>query len=125
VSVVTASFTQGPAKVKITFLKITESDWRVGFEVTSDRQSPIQSVQFSNRIFSGVFQGVREFLEDSQPMRLVFASKSESLGELYGTYLKREDTSLVKMGYEMELVVRSDPFAEFALRKSMPSSWRN
>jgi hypothetical protein len=125
VSVVTASFTQGPAKVKITFLKITETDWRVGFEVTSDRQSPIQIVQSSIRIFSGIFQGVREFLEVRQPMRLVFASKSESLGELYETYLRREDTSLAKMGYEMEPVVQSSPFAEFAIRKSMPSAWRS
>ena len=124
VSTVIASFTQGPAEVKTTFLKITETDWRVGFEVTSDRQSPIQIMQSSIRIFSGVFQAVGEFLEVRQPMRLVFASKSESLGELYETYLRREDTTLAKMGYEMEPVVQSSPFTEFAIRKTMPSAWK-
>jgi hypothetical protein len=58
-------------------LKITETDWRVGFDVTSDRQSAIQIVQSSIRIFSGVFQAVREFLEVRQPMWLVFASKRD------------------------------------------------
>jgi hypothetical protein len=125
VPVVIASFTQGPAKVKTTFLKITKTEWRVGFEVIPDLQSANQITQSAIRIFSGVFQAVREFLEVRQPMRLVFASKSESLGELYETYLKRADTTLTKMGYEMEPVAQSSPFAAFAIRKSTPSVWRS
>jgi hypothetical protein len=122
---VIASFTQGPAKVKTTFLKITEADWRVGFEVIPERPATNEVMESSMRILSGVFHTVREFLEVRQPIRVVFAGKSDSLGELYETYLKREDTSLAKMGYEMEPVVESAPFAELAIRKSMPSAWRS
>jgi hypothetical protein len=124
-TVVIASFTQGPTKVKTTFLKITDTDWRVGFEVIPERQSANEIMETSMRILGGVFHVVREFLEVRQPMRVVFASKSESLGELYETYLRREDTTLAKMGYEMEPIVQSSPFTEFAIRKTMPSAWRS
>ena len=91
----------------------------------SDRQSANEIVQSSIRVFSGVFQTVREFLEVRQPMKLVFASKSQSLGELYETYLQRQNTTLAQLGYEMEPVMESSPLAEFTIRKKTPSAWSN
>ena len=122
-SVAMASFTHGAAKVTTTFSKVTETEWQVGFDVVPDRQSAKEMMQSSVRIFSGVFQAVREFLEVRQPLRLVFASKNEALGELYETYLQRQDTTLAQMGYEMEPVIKSSPLAEFVIRKKTPSAW--
>jgi hypothetical protein len=115
---VIASFEQGNAHIKTTFDKISDDQWRVGFE--SDQNSTLAS---AIRIFSGVFQSVREFLEVRQPMTLVFASKSQDLGELYEAYLKRQDTTLAQMGYEMEQM-KATPLAEFTIRKKTPSAWR-
>jgi hypothetical protein len=123
-SVVMASFTYGASKVTTTFPKITDTEWQVGFDVVPDRQSAKEMMLSSIRIFSGVFQAVREFLEVRQPLKLVFTSKHEALGELYETYLQRQDTALAQMGYEMELVIKSSPLAEFAIRKKTPSAWR-
>jgi hypothetical protein len=124
-SVAIATFTQGTAKVTTTFSRIGEAEWKVAFDVASDRQTANEIVQSSIRVFSGVFQAVREFLEVRQPMQLVFASKSQSLGELYETYLKRQNTALARLGYEMEPVIKSSPLTEFTLRKTTPSAWMN
>jgi hypothetical protein len=56
-------------------------------------------------------------------MTLVFASKSQDLGELYEAYLTRQDTTLAQMGYEMEQIMAT-PLAEFTIRKKTPSAWR-
>jgi IS5 family transposase len=56
-------------------------------------------------------------------MTLVFASKAQDLGELYEAYLKRQDTTLARMGYEMEQV-KATPLIEFTILKKTPSDWR-
>jgi hypothetical protein len=123
-SVAIASFTEGAAKVTTTFSKTRGTEWQVAFDVASDRRSANEIAQSSIRIFSGVFQAVREFLEVRQRVTLVFASKNEPLGELYEVYLKRQDTTLAQMGYEMEPVTKSSPSAEFTIRKTTSSAWR-
>jgi hypothetical protein len=61
-----AFFKLGSAHTKTTFDKISDDEWQVGFE--SDRNhTPASAI----RVFSGVFQAVREFLEVRQPMTLV------------------------------------------------------
>jgi hypothetical protein len=115
---VIASFKLGNAQIWTTFDKISDHEWQVGFE--SDQNLPMTS---AIRVFSGVFHSVREFLEVRQPMRLVFASKAQDLGELYEAYLKRQDTMLAQMGYEMEQV-QAAALTEFTIRKKTPSAWR-
>jgi hypothetical protein len=115
---VIASFKLGDADIRTMFDKISDDEWQVGFE-SDQKTTPASAV----RVFSGVFQSVREFLEVRQPMALVFASKAQELGELYAAYLKRQDTTLAQMGYEMEQV-KAAPLTEFTIRKKIPSDWR-
>jgi hypothetical protein len=91
--------------------------------VTS-KASASENIHASIRVFSGVFQAVREFLEVRQPERLVFASKEEALGHLYEEYLQRQDTSLRQMGYRTVSPVKISPLVEFAIEKTTPSEWR-
>jgi hypothetical protein len=119
-----ASFTSNGTKVTTTFNKMGNSEWQVGFDVLADKSSANEIARSSIRIFSGVFQAVREFLEVRQHMRLVFASKEEALGRLYESYLARQDTTLAQMGYEMA-TLKSTPLVEFAIQKKAPSAWRD
>ena len=119
-----ASFTFRDLLVTVNFAQVSGAEWHVGFDVAPDSAPLNAGVQNSIRIFSGVFQAVREFLEVRQPVRLVFASKQEALGHLYETYMQRQDTELSQLGYRM-VITRVDPLVEFALEKSTPSDWRD
>src|SRR5580658_3429318 len=116
-----ASFDVAGILVETTFTHTSATEWRVGFEVPS-RAMLSENIHKSIRIFSGVFQAVREFLEIRQPERLVFASKEETLGRLYEEYLRREETSLSQLGYRIATPVRLTPMAEFAIEKLTPSA---
>ncbi len=118
-----ATFTHNGLLVTTTFARVNDKEWQVGFAISPELQPATAVAQSAIRIFSGVFQAVREFLEVRQPMRLVFASKEEALGSLCETYLERQDTALNEMGYGM-VITRIDPLLEFALEKSTPSAWR-
>jgi hypothetical protein len=119
-----ARFNVPGARVDTTFTETLMNEWRVGFEVTSNA-SPSENIHASIRIFSGVFQAVREFLEVRQHERLVFASKEEALGHLYEEYLQRQDTPLRQMGYRVVTPVKMSPLAEFAIEKATPSEWKD
>ncbi len=114
-----ASFEVTGARVVVTFLSTGAKEWRVGFDVTSNT-----SVPESIRILSGVFQAVHEFLEVRQPERLVFAAKAESMGQIYETYLTRQDSALRTLGYKTALPTKISPFVEFSIEKTSPSAWR-
>ena len=124
-SVAIASFMNNGVLVSTRFSRISDDEWQVGFEVVTGRQTGNEVIHSSIRIFSGVFQSVREFLEVRQPMRLVFTSKEESLGSLYESYLERQDTTLAQMGYTMETPSKARPLTEFIIRKKTPPTWKN
>jgi hypothetical protein len=111
-------------RVDTTFTETRKNHWRVSFDVTSNA-SASENIHASIRVFSGVFQAVREFLEVRQPEELVFASKEESLGHLYEEYLRRQDTPLGQIGYRMAPPVKSSPLAEFAIVKTTPAEWKD
>ncbi len=119
---VVASFIHEGATVLINFSRVAEQ-WQVGFSVNAPDKSMEEGVQSGVKIFGGVFQAIREFLEVRQPMTLVFASKTDPLGELYENYLKRQGNALTEMGYQMASV-KSSPLTEFTIRKTTPSEWR-
>ena len=112
------------ARIEVDFSETQKNEWRVGFEVFS-RASASESIHSSLRVFSGVFQAVREFLEVRQPERLIFASKEESLGRFYEEYLERQSSPLRKLGYRMIAPVKISPLAEFAIEKITPSAWHD
>jgi hypothetical protein len=117
-----ARFEVSGTRVDTTFTETRSNEWRVGFDVTS-RASASENIHASIRIFSGVFQAVREFLEVRQPEKLVFASKEEALGRLYEEYLQGQDNPLRRIGYRMAPPVKMSPLAEFAIEKTTPSEW--
>lgn len=118
-----ARFSLTGAQVVVTFRATDEKAWRVGFDVDSKLQLG-DGLGPAIRVFSGVFQTVKEFLEIRQPERLVFASKDEGLGHIYETYLKRQDTELHKLGYQTE-ATKMSPLAEFSIVKTTPTDWKN
>lgn len=118
-----ATFIHNDLLVTTTFAEVGQGEWQVGFAISPEMQPANAIAQSSIRIFSGVFQAVREFLEVRQPIRLVLASKQEALGHLYETYMQRQDTELAQFGYRM-VITRVDPQVEFALEKSTPSAWQ-
>lgn len=119
-----ARFEVSGIRVNTTFTETAEHEWRVGFEATSNA-SPSENIHASIRVFSGVFQAVREFLEVRQPKTLVFAAKEEALSHLYEEYLLKQETPLTKIGYRMASPVKSSPLAEFAIEKTTPSEWKD
>jgi hypothetical protein len=123
VALAMARFEVSGIRVRTTFTETGKGEWRVGFEADS-QVSTSESIYASVRVFSGVFQAVREFLEVRQPERLVFASKEESLGHIYEEYLQRQDTTLHEMGYRMPPPLKASPLVEFVIEKTTPSGWR-
>ena len=80
---------------------------------------------YALRVFSGVFQAVREFLIVRQPERLLLPSEYESLACLYQGYLERQNTELHTMGYTVEEPVSANSLTGFQIVKATPSEWRN
>jgi hypothetical protein len=119
-----ARFDVSGIRVDTTFTETAKNEWRVGFDATSNA-STSENIHASIRVFSGVFQAVREFLEVRQPRKLVFAAKEEALSHLYEEYLRKQETPLSKIGYRMTAPVKSSPLAEFAIEKTTPSEWKD
>ncbi len=101
----------------------TDGPWYVVFEVT---QAPATAVAHSAfEIFNGVFQAVEEFLAVREPDLLIFATKHDRLADIYRTYLRKEASTIQKLGYNLEGPHRIDPFMEFTLRRLSPSGWKS
>ena len=114
-----ARFSVEEAWVEVTFTVTGSKTWRVGFDVTSKT-----SITTSIRVLSGVFQAVHEFLEIRLPEQLVFAAKAEAMGQIYETYLTRQQTALSELGYRAAPPMKAPPLAEFTIEKTTPSEWR-
>jgi hypothetical protein len=74
----------------------TNGPWHVVFEV--DQSDSTAAVHSSFEIFNGVFQAVEEFIEVREPETVVFATKRDKLAGIYQTYLRKESTTLEKLG---------------------------
>lgn len=116
---VVARFVVSESKVTVTFDLTGAEAWRVSFDVDS-KTTLSNGMDPSIRIFSGVFQAVKEFLEMRQPERLIFASKQEAI---YETYLSRQGTELQRMGYKSD-ATKMSLLAEFSILKTTQSAWK-
>ena len=96
--------------------------WHVAFQVVAGEAAERTGSAF--RVFNGVFQAVREFVETREPEIVVFISKNEDIAGIYETYLRREKNELEALGYTIEGPHRVDPYTEFTLRRVKPSSWQ-
>ena len=98
--------------------------WQVAFNTVAGELSDRTNMVLAFRIFNGVFQAVREFIETRQPDVLMFVSKDEDLAGIYETYLRRERAALETIGYRLEAPQRVQPYAQFTLRRVKPSEWK-
>jgi hypothetical protein len=122
-SLATAAFGVDGLKVVVSFeQRDTGGPWHVLFEV--DQSDSTAAVHSSFEIFNGVFQAAEEFLQVREPEAVVFATKRDKLAGIYRTYLRRESTTLEKLGYKLEGPHRVDPYMEFMLRRVKPSGWK-
>lgn len=113
----TAAFTVDSVKVIVSFeQRETRSAWHVVFEVEEGDKTQVAYSAFS--IFNGVFQAVQEFMEVWEPEKLVFATKRDELAGIYRTYLRKEASTLEKLGYKLEGPHRVDPFMTFVVRRA-------
>lgn len=98
--------------------------WHVAFNTLTGELLDRTNMTLAFRIFNGVFQAVREFIETREPAAVVFISKDEDLGGIYQTYLRREKVAIEELGYKLEGPRRIAPYTEFTLRRVTPSGWK-
>lgn len=118
-----AEFAARTLKVEVSFeQRESNGPWHVAFQVTQGEAEERTSLAF--RIFNGVFQAIREFVETREPEVVVFISKNEDVAGIYETYLRREESSIEALGYRLEGPDGVDPYTQFTLRRTRPSGWR-
>jgi hypothetical protein len=118
-----AMFSAGTVAVEVSFeQREHRGPWHVGFNVVHGEAAERTLLAF--RIFNGVFQAVREFIETREPAAVVFIAKDEDLASIYATYLRREKAAIEELGYVIEGPNRVEPYTEFTLRRTRPSEWR-
>ena len=94
----TATFHVYSAKVIVTFEeRETNGPWYVIFEVKQGEATELIHSAFE--ILNGVFQAVEDFLEVREPDLLIFATKHDRLADIYQTYLRKEASTIQKLGY--------------------------
>ena len=59
------------------------------------------------------------------PGTLVFATKRDKLAGIYQTYLRKESSRLIQLGYRVVGPQRVDPYTEFQLKRTKPTGWKN
>ncbi len=98
--------------------------WHVAFNTLRADMTDRTNVTLAFRIFNGVFQAVREFIDTREPDLMVFIAKDEDLAAIYRTYLRREAADLDQLGYRLEGPHKVEPYTEWTLRRTKPSAWR-
>jgi hypothetical protein len=120
----TARFSVREIAITVSFEQMEPaSPWRVAF--TAERGELTQGILSAFEVFNGVMQALEEFLDIRQPEVLVLVSKTEQLSRIYETYLRREAARIERLGYRLEGPARSDPYTEFTLSRTRPSTWRD
>ena len=122
-SLATAAFGVEGTKVTVSFeQREATGPWHVVFEVDQSDGTAVAHSAFE--IFNGVFQAVEEFVEVREPETVVFATKRDKLAGIYQTYLRKESTTLERLGYKLEGPQRIEPYVEFTLTRIKPSAWK-
>jgi len=120
-----ATFTVKTVAVEVDFeQRENGGPWHVAFNTLRANMADRTNVALAFRIFNGVFQAVKEFIDTREPELMVFIAKDEDLAAIYQTYLRREGADLEEMGYQLEGPHRVEPYTEWTLRRVKPSAWR-
>lgn len=121
----TAVFTVKTIVVEVDFeQREPNGPWHVAFNTGQGELADRTNITLAFRIFNGVFQAVREFIEVREPAAVVFISEDEDLASIYGTYLRREKGRIAELGYTLEGPHRVEPYTEWTLRRTKPAAWK-
>ena len=102
-----------------------DAAWHVGFNTVRGETSDRTNMTLAFRIFNGVFQAIREFIETREPELMVIVAKDEDLAGIYRTYLRREKSALENLGYKLEEPQQINPYTQWVLRRSRPADWKS
>ena len=121
-----AAFTVKSIAVEVDFeQRERDGPWHIGFNTVGGAAADRTNMTLGFRIFNGVFQAVREFIDTREPKVVVFIAKDEDLTNIYEAYLRREKMSIEEMGYKLEGPHRVDPYTQWTLRRVNPSGWKS
>jgi hypothetical protein len=119
-----AAFTVKSLAVEVSFEQREHNGpWHVGFNTMHVDTADRTNLTLAFRVFNGVFQAIREFIDTREPEILVLIAKDEDLASVYETYLQREEGALDELGYKLEGPHRVEPYTEWTVRRIRPSSW--
>ncbi len=119
-----ASFVVRSIAVEVEFQQREHNGpWHVAFNTAHGDMADRTNITLAFRIFNGVFQAVREFVETREPEAMVFIAKDEDLASIYETYLRREKSNVEELGYRVEGPYSVAPYTEWTLRRTKASGW--
>ena len=121
-----AAFTVKSIAVEVSFeQREHDGPWHVGFDTVHVDSEDRTNLALAFRVFNGVFQAIREFIDTREPEVLVLVAKDEDLASVYETYLRRERRAIEEPGYQLEDPHRVDPYTQWTLRRVTRSNWRS
>ena len=121
-----ATFSVKTVQVQVDFeQQEPDAGWHVGFNTVRGEISDRSFATLAFRIFNGVFQAIREFIEVRQPELMLIVAKDEDLAGIYRTYLRREKSALENLGYKLEEPQQINPYTQWLLRRSRPADWKS
>ncbi len=97
-----------------------DGPWRVAFAVVREHDNGQSNIALAFRVFNGVFQAVREFMETRQPEMLVFGAEYDDVATIYDTYLRRDRSIMEDVGYELRVPYRVGQNSEWTLCRVKP-----
>jgi hypothetical protein len=94
-----------------------DGPWHVAFAVVRGDVHDQNNIALAFRLFNGVFQAVREFVESRKPEMLVFVAEDDDVASIFDTYLRRDRNTMEDLGYEMLGPYRVGRNSEWVLRR--------
>lgn len=94
-----------------------DGPWHVGFNVGRGEPVDQMNMALAFRVFNGVFQAVREFMERREPEILVFVAEDDDVTNIYATYLRRDRNAMDDLGYELRVPYKVGQNSEWTLRR--------
>ncbi|HCC58424.1 MAG TPA: hypothetical protein DEQ47_14440 [Solibacterales bacterium] len=120
-----ATFTVKSIAVDVDFeQREPKGPWHVSFDTRHGDIADLKNEMLAIRRLNGVFQAVRQFLQIREPGSVVFIAKDEDRAALYAAYLRRENSAIESLGYQIEGPHAIEPYTQWTLRRVQPSTWK-
>ncbi len=104
--------------------RLHDGPWHIAFSVVRGDVDDQTNIALAFRLFNGVFQAVREFMESREPEMLVFTASDEDVARIFETYLRRDRNTMEDLGYELMGPDRVGQNSEWSVRRVKPFGFR-